>query len=467
MKTALFVPFIPDENTTPSLGPLYLLGLLEKNDIEGFLFDERIDPKALDKLLAYKPDIVGVSAVTPAYLRGLGAVKEIKTSLPNVKIAFGGAHPSILPDSVIKEPAVDYVFTGESEFPFLELCRKIKENNISKESLSQVNNLYFKNGTEIVQTSRQPFLEDKDLDKLPFPAFHKMDLALYFSNTQTHGLFKKGKRILPVMTTRGCPSTCTFCCRVMGRKIRCRSVDNVMSEINYLIKQYKVDEIYFEDDNFTVLRNRALEILDRMTAIKPPVYLKFANGIRADLVDAEILKTMKKAGVYSLSFGIESGSKNTLAKMKKGLNLEKARENILLAKSLGFLVGSNCIIGYPEETIEDIKESINFFLKLPLDSMAIVNLVPFPGTEARAVCEEKGYLTDKALNWDNYYFSINNPIPLIKTPMLPENKLVSIIHKAYNRMYFRPSWIIRSIKHLSVSQIVRGIKILIFNKGKK
>ena len=468
MKTALFIPYLPDENTTPSLGPLYILSVLEKNGIDGFLFDERIDNKALDKLIAYNPDLVGVSSVTPAYLRSLKAVKKIKEILPNVKIAFGGAHPSILPESVISEQLVDYVFIGESEFSFLELCKKIQENNISRESLSQVKNLFFKTGSGcgIVQTPKQPFLENKDLDGLPFPAFHRMNIDLYFSNSQTHGLFKRGKRILPIMTSRGCPSTCTFCCRVMGRKIRSRSVENVMAEVDYLIKNYKIDEIYFEDDNFTVLRERALEILDRMAAIKPAVYLKFANGIRADLVDRKILEAMKKANVYALSFGIESGSPKTLLKMKKGLNLEKAKENILLAKSMGFLVGSNCIIGYPEETIEDIKESIDFFMKLPLDSMAIVNLVPFPGTEARSSCESKGYLTEKAKNFDNYYFSINNPIPLIKTPMLSENELVSIIHKTYNRMYLRPAWIIRSIKHLSLSQIIKGIKTLMLKKEK-
>jgi len=135
--------------------------------------------------------------------------------------------------------------------------------------------------------------------------------------------------------------------------------------------------LYFEDDNFTAQRERALEILDRLAAFKPPLYLKFANGIRADRVDKEILKAMKRARVDSLSFGIESGCEATLAQMQKNLRLDLARENVLLAKSLGFLVGANALSVYPGETKEDIAKSLEFFFGLPLDSMAIVTWCHF------------------------------------------------------------------------------------------
>lgn len=229
-----------------------------------------------------------------------------------------------------------------------------------------------------------------------------------------------------------------------------------MSEIRHLVDKYNVDEIYFEDDNFTIRHDRALDILNRIARFRPKIYVKFANGLRADLIDKEILKAMKEANVYSLSFGIESGCEATLEKMKKKLNLRRARENILLAKSMGFLVGSNCIIGYPTETAKDVQESLDFFLNLPLDSMAIVNLIPFPGTEVRAICEKEGYLTEESSNWDNYYFSINNPIPLIESPSLSKKELGNLINKAYRRMYFRPKWVLNSLKHVSLKQAVKG-----------
>lgn len=287
-----------------------------------------------------------------------------------------------------------------------------------------------------------------------------MDLDSYFKGSQTHGLFRRGKRILPIMSTRGCPSDCTFCCRVMGRRVRLRSVGSVMAEIGQLVKTYEVNEIYFEDDNFTVKRDRALEILDRIAAISPRLFVKFANGIRADGVDRELLETMKKAGVYSLSFGIESGCPTTVARMRKHLDLGKAHDNVMLAKSMGFLVGANCIIGYPGETPEDVRESLDFLFGLPLHNMAIVNLVPFPGTEVREICQKEGFLTGAALDWDNYVFRINDPIVLIETPQLPASVLVRLICQAYKRMYLDPRRLRRTIRHVTFRELWRGAAIM-------
>lgn len=461
MKVALYIPPIPDENTVPHLGPLYLLSTLEQYGFEGRLFDARIDKHAFSKVIAFKPDIFGVSAVTPAYSGGLRAAMKIKQIFPNVATVFGGPHPSSLPKEVVVVPSVDFVLIGESETNFVSLCRIIRDNEISISSLQNLKNIAFKINTEVFLTEIISSVAIENLDDLPYPAFHRMDLNTYFAGTQAHGLFKRGKRILPIMSTRGCPHSCTFCCRVMGKKIRSRSIESVMAEIRFLVDTYGIDELYFEDDNFTIQRNRALEILDRLAAFKPPINIKFANGVRGDMVDKEVLEAMKKARVYSLSFGIESGCSETLRKMKKKLNLEKAKENVLMAKSLGFLVGANCILGYPGETLEDIQKSLNFFFSLPLDSMALVNLVPFPGTEVRQICERDGYLTDAAENWDNYFFSINNPIPLVETPSLSGKKRIHAIKKAYSKMYLRPKWIWQTIPQLSPRQIALGAAVML------
>ena len=464
MRFALYVPHVPDENTTPPLGPLYLLAVLEKAGIEGRLFDARLGRAALEELVAYGPGIVGVSAVTPGYEDGLRAAKAVKERLGDIPVIFGGPHPTSLPEDVLRESAVDYVLTGECEGALSKLCSLLGEGKATETSLRHVPNLWFKKGEAIQHTESLPFLSPEELDALPWPAFHLMDLETYFSGTQTHGLFRRGKRILPIMTGRGCPQNCTYCCRVMGQRVRERSTDSVMAEIRHLVDTYAVDEIYIEDDTFTIPRARALDILERLASFTPPIYIKFANGVRADLVDSELLAAMKRARVYSLSFGIESGCEATLKKMKKHLDLERARENVLLAKSMGFLVGANCIIGYPGETLADIEVSMNFFLALPLDSMAIVNLVPFPGTEVRRICEEKGYLTEHAARWGNYFFSINNPIPLIETPALSQEDLVRAVKRAYRRMYMRPKWLWRSLRHLSIRQIIAGAVIMLGRK---
>lgn len=461
MKVGIFVPLIPDDNSVPVLGPLYLLAVAKKAGHEVWLFDERHNPAALGQMIDFMPDVAGFSAVTPGVNRAMEAAGALKAKHPKTITVFGGPHPTALSGQVALAPEVDYVLAGESEKSFVKLLERIDAGCADKSGLCDVDNLVYEIGGEVVANAHTGYLSSGELEDLPWPAFDRMDMEAYFSGPQSHGLYKQGARVLPVMSTRGCPFGCTFCCRVMGKKMRSRSVGQVMEEIGYLVETYKVDEIYFEDDNFTALRSRALDILGRMASFRPKTHFRFANGVRADLVNREILQAMKEAGVYSLSFGIESGSVNTLSGMNKGLELEKARENVLLAKSMGFLVGSNCIIGYPGETMEDINESLDFFLGLPLDSMAIVNLVPFPGTAVREVCEREGYLTEAAGNWDNYYFSINNPIPLIDTPQLSSEQLVKAVRSAYRRMYMRPSWALKAMRRLSVRQIARGDALML------
>ncbi|MDP8235339.1 MAG: radical SAM protein [Candidatus Erginobacter occultus] len=134
------------------------------------------------------------------------------------------------------------------------------------------------------------------------------------------------------MTSRGCPQTCTFCCRSMGQRIRARSADNVLAEIEHLVRDYRIDEIYFEDDNFTVDRERALAILRGIRDNFPALFIKFANGLRADRVDGEILSAIREAGGYWIGFGVESGSQRVLTLMKKRLDLDKVRKNVSRAK---------------------------------------------------------------------------------------------------------------------------------------
>ena len=247
----------------------------------------------------------------------------------------------------------------------------------------------------------------------------------------------------------------------MGFKIRYRDPELVINEIKYMISKYNIDEVWFEDDNFTVNKKRTHKILDSIIENNLGINLKFANGLRADGVDKAILEKMKKAGCYSISFGIESGSPKILKMMKKNLSLEKARENITIAKGLGFLVGANFIIGYPGETIEDIEKSLDYFIKLNLDSMAVVNLIPFPGTEARKICEENGYLTDEAGNWDNYIFNIENPKILIETKFQKREEIVKMINKIYKKFYLNSQRIYKILKRMKAKDILRGAKVML------
>jgi radical SAM superfamily enzyme YgiQ (UPF0313 family) len=461
MRVAFYTPAIPDGNTTPPLGPLYLLAALRAAGHEGRLFDARLDPRALEALLGYAPAAVCISAVTPAFPGALRAAAAVRARLPGAAVIVGGPHATALPGEVAREPLFDFALSGECELPLPRLCSLLERGERSADALATVANLHLRTPEGVQATPAAGYLASADLDRLPWPAFDLMDLPRYFAGSQAHGLFSRGRRILPVMTTRGCPQACTFCCRVLGNRIRERSVESVLAEVRHLAATYGIDELYLEDDNFTVKRERALEILDRLAAIDPPLWVKFANGIRADRVDRELLLAMKRARVYTLSFGIESGSPATLRRMRKNLDLEVARESVRLAKSLGFLVGANCIIGYPGDTEEEIRQSLDYFFALDLDSMAIVNLVPYPGTAVRALCEERGYLTPAAADWGNYYFSLNRPIPLVSTPELPPERLIALTRRAYRRMYLRPRWLWRATRRLTLRQMAQGARVML------
>ena len=440
-RIALVQPKIPDGNYLPSLGLLYIAAILEKNCFNVKIFDQGQKPDVIKDILEFQPDLLGITSVTASINRAFRLAAEVKAVYPNVKAAIGGSHATACPYETIENPNVDFVFKGESEHPMLNLALALKSGG-ELEDIQKVESLFFKLNGQTKKNKEADDLSGQDLDDLPYPAFHLLDLDYVFGN-MAHGLFSRGKRVLPLMTARGCPQTCTFCCRLMGFDLRERSVENVMKEIEFLVRTYKIDELYFEDDDFTNNKPRALQILRAIKNANLGLSIKFANGLRADMVDEELLIAMKEAGAYWVGFGIESGSQKVLNIMKKHLDLEVAKKNVALAKRQGFFVGANCIVGYPGENKSDIKESIMFFHKLGLDSCAIVPLVPFPKTALHGLCKQKGYLTPYADNYDNYYFKIFNPKILVVTEAVSAKELRWFIKIFYISFYLHHKRLIR------------------------
>ncbi|MBF0471817.1 MAG: radical SAM protein, partial [Gammaproteobacteria bacterium] len=271
-----------------------------------------------------------------------------------------------------------------------------------------------------------------------------------------HGLFRQGTRILPYMASRGCPYLCTFCSVMMGRKIRRLPVERVLEDFEYLIERYQIDQIYLEDDNFTASKKYCNAILDGIAERQLPITIKFANGIRLENMHPPTLEKMRRAGVHSISFGLESGSEKVLQLMKKSLDLEKTRRRVEMIKSHGFLVGANMIIGYPGEREEDIWESYRYFMDLGLDSTAVVNLIPFPGTDVRSECEKNGWLTPEAADWNNYYFDIKDPKVLIETEYLSQADVRRLLKKIFLKIYTNPRRVATLVKNASIRDLLSG-----------
>ena len=267
----------------------------------------------LNEILAFNAGIVGITAVTASINRAFRLAEGIKAVYPETQVVIGGSHATGSPYETIENPFVDFVVKGEGEYPMLHLSRTLRQGR-KAEDISQVGSLFYKVDGTVKKNKEDEDLNNAILDELPYPAFHLLDLDYAFKSV-SHGLFNKGKRVLPLMTARGCPQTCTFCCRLMGFHLRERSVQNVMKEIHFLVNTYQIDEIYFEDDDFTNNRERALEIMRAIRDAKLPISIKFANGLRADNIDDEMMVAIKEAGGDWLGFGIESGSQQVLKLM--------------------------------------------------------------------------------------------------------------------------------------------------------
>jgi len=454
-RVAFVISPTRDGNYVPPLGILSLAALLREQGVEPRIFDCAAETSALDALVDFKPHLTGLTAVTSSVLSARRLAGVIKARFSHTKIIFGGPHATALPEEVIAWPEVDFVVAGEAERALVPLCAWL-EAKAPVSQLATVPNLYHKESGAPQHTQKADWLSSHELDHLPLPAYDLLDIDSVTARLR-HGLIRRGKRALPYMATRGCPHLCAFCCRVMGRRVRRKNPDVVLAEIESLVDAYGIDELYIEDDNFTASKDYALRILDGIYERKLPITIKFANGARIDTLDDVILERMRRAGCSSLSFGLESGSSRVLQMMDKHLDLDVVRTKVAMAQSHGFMTGGNMIVGYPGEREQDIWESVDFFQSLKLDSVAIVNLVPFPGTAVRALCEEKGYLTDEAAHWDNYYFDIADPKILVETEEMSKEQLKAIMRKVFFKLYTDPRRVWRLLRTMSPKDILSGV----------
>jgi anaerobic magnesium-protoporphyrin IX monomethyl ester cyclase len=392
-------------------------------------------------------DIAGFQLFTcdfSSVLKMAGIVKEVNSDI--ITIA-GGPHISGLPEHTMKEIVnLDYGFYGEAEIGIVKFCEYISGKGKDKEKettgKSDIPGLIFRKGDEILVNERNAI---ENLDSIDFPDWESIDPNTY--PHAPHGTFTKSLPTAPIITSRGCPYSCTYCGvkSTTGRRLRMRSPENIISEIELLIKKYGVKEVHIEDDNFTFNRERVVEFCNLLLDKNIKINWACPNGVRLDTLDEELLKLMEKSGCYSFAVGIESGSPGILKDMRRQVTVEKMREKIMLIanttkiKMTGFLMA-----GYPTETIEDIKKTIKFVNSLPLNRAQYSNFLPLPGTKIFDDLMEKGEIDLKSLSWDNFQDNAITYSP----PGISLKQLHKILKSAFYRFYFRPRIIINLLKEI-------------------
>lgn len=450
---------------TPPLGIMYLAAFSkQKRADDSMLIDLRFSKKPLhdvyDAINNFKPDIVGISAITleAELIHHISRiVKRVSNSIP---VIVGGPHATTFPDKVLMDEQIDIAVIGEGEETFIELLNAIER----KEKLSNIKGIAYKEDGVIRYTPARQLIDN--LDKLPFPAWDKIDLKKYAK-------VKSGSatRIRPYMvlfTSRGCPFRCTYCHNIFGKRFRTRSPDNVLEEITTLINNYGIKDFEIMDDTSNFDKNRLKLILNMVSSLGKDIKLSFPNGIRADIVDKELITLMKQAGTDEITIAIESASPRIQKYIKKNLNLQKANEAIDMAVKAGMFVKGNFMIGFPTETEEEIKATIDFACNSKLHVAAFFVVVPFEGTELALQMEKEGKIRPMIdyKDYDYYAMPFNGST-------VPDELFFKLYRYAYARFYANPLRLIRilSKKPMWRVAIPMGLKVLKYSlfriKGNK
>lgn len=316
-------------------------------------------------------DIIGFGCTSPQYKHGLELAKQIKTKYN--RIVFGGIHPSALPHLLLKEDCIDAVVVGEGERAVLQLVRDVGKG---------------------IDIPKRIYRSDyvNNLDDLPFP-----DRKTIRNERNIQQAYQdEGIRITSVLSSRGCPFHCSFCCShvLWGRKLRFRSSSNILDEVEQLIRDWNIQFLKFSDDTFTINKQRAIDFckLKMERGIKIP----YGANAHVNTIDEDLLKHLAESGCQELWYGVESGSPGILRGMHKNADLNKIKEVFKLTKNYGIKTRAYFLLGIPDETAEDIEKTERLCDELQPDIVGFTLLAPFP------INEYFDYETMKDWDWSMF-----------------------------------------------------------------
>jgi anaerobic magnesium-protoporphyrin IX monomethyl ester cyclase len=441
--------------------PIYLsytVAVIEQAGFEVAFIDAIMDELDIEafaqKVQDYGPRLALIETSTPSIDFDLETATAIKRFSPDTFVALLGSHVTYFDQEILAEhPAVDAVVRGEFEYTCADLARALDAGD----DLGQVLGLTYRDGAlsgsepgrEVRRNPDRPLFEP--LDEMPFPARHIVKGEGYRA-----GIYSGGYPTAMV-SSRGCPYRCTFCLWpdiLYGHKFRARSAENVVDEIEQAVRKYGHDEIYFDDDTFTIDRQRVMDICRLINERGLEKEVEWIAQCRVDTVDREMLEAMKAANCGYILFGVESGSPKMLKKMKKGITLDKVRHAFKLARDVGIKTQAFFLFGMPGETQETIRETIEFAKEINASSTQFAVAIPHPGTALYEECRTNGWLTSQ--DWADYTAESS----LIETPWLTAEEVEEARIRAYRQYYYRPGFIVgealRIRRVADIKRLARG-----------
>lgn len=403
-----------------------IAGLLRAKGFEVDLIDcmaEDLDTSgALKKIKKFKPKLAIINFSTTTFETDKNFTLALKKALPETHLSAIGVHVSALPEETLIETALDSIIRHEPEMTALELAQKLQKT----EKLQNIKGLTYRGNPTFVSAPAREFIGN--LDALPHPA---------------RDLLKNDRYKMPiynrpytlVITSRGCPNNCSFCTAGIyyGAKIRMRSVNSVLDEVEEIINRYKIKDITFWADTFTYNKKYVLDICRGIKA--RGLKFRWMANARVDRVDPEMLKAMKETGCQILSFGIESGVQKILDNVGKNITLAQIKQALRWTREAGIESAAHIIFGLPGETRETVKQTVNFVKKLNPDYVQFYSAIPFPGTRFYEQAKQKNWI--RAAKWSDYEIGKN----VISTPQLSVEDLAYLRKKAFLQFYLRPVYV--------------------------
>lgn len=382
----------------------------------------------------YNPSVIGITCSTPTFSNAVKLASLCKTK-SDAKIILGGAHASALPEFIIENYSncFDYVVMGEGEETILELLDSL----FSNKDIQNVKGIVFKHYNKIINTGKREFIQN--LDTIPLPDRDILPNNIFFPS-----MFNaRYKNCFTIVTSRGCPLNCKFCASriITGKKYRMHSAEYVLEEMEILKKKYNAKQLIIFDDTFTFNHGRLEKICRGM--INKKFNFKWFCFSQINIVNEEILKLMKSAGCYSISFGLESGNSQTLKTLGKPISPNIAPKIIKIAKKLGYKTQASYILGTPGESVKQMYNTINYSKKVGTTLAFFMMLVPYPGT----IFFDKIFSKDdfNSINWNNFVSVGENSV---LNDSIKKEELEKIIAKANISYYANPKRIISILYHI-------------------
>jgi len=438
----------------PPLGMMYIATILRREGIEVSMIDEAAQAFSIadtvDWVKKEDPDLLGFSTCSSSGRKAAMIAERVKAEDPNVVIVFGNFHATFNAERILRKyPSVDAIVRGEGENTSLELVKCLEKDG----DLKEVMGITFREGGRVIANPDRPLIQD--VDSIPFP--DRGLLNVEYHNTAV-GIDVAPKKFTTFVSSRGCVFGCRFCgCRGLARnQWRSRSVENVLEELQLLAGEgYK--QLMFVDDNFTLNPKRVIEMCRRMREER--IDLEWICEGRVDQCPYDMIHEMVKAGCKMMYFGIESANQRILEYYDKQITSEQAEAAVRNARKAGMdvIVGS-FIVGAPDETREEIENTLRFAQELQIDIPQFNILAAFPGTDIWEELSAKGVI-DEEKHWE-----AEVPVSDVSPKAVPRKEIERMVHEGYQRFLTRPSYVLAQLLRFSTSSY--RLNVLANNLGR-